>query len=243
MIKPRVYCVSDKGAKRESNQDSYLINEALGLFVVADGMGGHSGGEVASAMSVKTAEDVALEPESSHRSPREILQRVYEEASRHIFDKAANENPELSGMGTTMVSCLVRDGRVYVGNVGDSRCYLFAKPYFWQITEDHSLINEQIRAGVLTPEQAHHFVGRNVITRSVGYERLVSPDIIEREINPGELYLLCSDGLSGLVTDPKICEILMKTPVEKIPQVCVQQAIANGGDDNVTVMVVYFPGS
>lgn len=243
MSKPIAYCLTDKGARRDSNQDSYIINEDLGLYVVADGMGGHSGGEVASALAVKTAQDVALAHSSKDISPRELLQKIYEEASKSIFDKAANENPELSGMGTTMVSCLVRGQRIYIGNVGDSRCYLFASQHLWQITEDHSLINEQIRAGVLSEEQAHHFVGRNVITRSVGYERAVHADIIEREFQPGELYLLCSDGLSSLVDDNDICEMLKKTPVEQIPQVCVQQAIANGGDDNVTVMVVYFPAN
>lgn len=240
-MKPQVYFLTDKGARRESNQDACLANESVGLFVVADGMGGHSGGEVASEMAVKTVEEIFLDPEVPDLSPREVVLKSYEDASQRIFDRAANESPELSGMGTTMVLCYFRNKHIYIANVGDSRCYLFAKPYLWQVTEDHSLINEQIRAGVLTPEQAQHFVGRNVITRSVGYERVVHPDIIEREVQPGETYLLCSDGLSGLVTDAKICEILMKNSPDKVPQVCVQQAIANGGDDNVTVMVIHFP--
>lgn len=240
MIKPKVYSLSDRGARRESNQDSFLVNEDLGIFVVADGMGGHSGGEVASSMAVKAVEEVFKDPEVPDQDPKVVLFKAYEEATQRIFDKAANESPELSGMGTTMVMAYLRGPKLHVANVGDSRCYLFLRPHFWQLTEDHSLINEQIRAGVLTPEQAQHFVGRNVITRSVGYERQVQPDVVYREVRAGEVYLLCSDGLSSLVTDAKICDILSKNSPSRVPEICVQQAIAHGGDDNVTVMVLHF---
>lgn len=232
--------LTDKGLRRDSNQDSCLINRELGLFIVADGMGGHSGGEVASSMAVETVEEMMLQPEAMKKSPRELLQLSYEEASKRIFDLAANERPELAGMGTTMVMAHVRGKHLYVGNVGDSRCYLFKKPYLWQITEDHSLINEQLRAGVMSEEQVMQFVGRNVITRSVGYEREVYPDIIEREISPGEIFLMCSDGLSGLVPDQRISEILNQNTPDKAVKACVEQALANGGDDNVTVMLLHF---
>ncbi|HEX7674268.1 MAG TPA: Stp1/IreP family PP2C-type Ser/Thr phosphatase [Bdellovibrio sp.] len=232
--------LTDKGLRRDSNQDSCLINRELGLFIVADGMGGHSGGEVASSMAVETVEELMLQPNAMKKSPRELLQLSYEEASKRIFDLAANERPELAGMGTTMVMAHLRGKHLYVGNVGDSRCYLFKKPYLWQITEDHSLINEQLRAGVMSEEQVMQFVGRNVITRSVGYERDVYPDIIEREISPGEIFLMCSDGLSGLVPDQRISEILNQNTPDKAVKACVEQALANGGDDNVTVMLLHF---
>lgn len=232
--------LTDKGLRRESNQDSCLVNQDLALFVVADGMGGHTGGEVASSMAVETVEEVMLRSRAEKMSPRELIMGCYEEASQRIFDKAANERPELVGMGTTMVMAYVRGKNIYVGNVGDSRCYLFKKPYLWQITEDHSLVNEQIRAGGMSEEQVRQFVGRNVITRSVGYEREVYPDIIEKEILPGEIFLLCSDGLSGLVDDAKISEILNKNTPDKAVKACVEQALANGGDDNVTVMMIHF---
>lgn len=232
--------LTDKGLRRDSNQDSCLVNRELGLFIVADGMGGHSGGEVASSMAVEAVEKMMLNPEAQRKSPRELLLQCYEEASRRIFDRAANEQPELVGMGTTMVIAYIRGKHLYVGNVGDSRCYLFKRPYLWQITEDHSLLNEQLRSGVMTEEQVHQLVGRNVITRSVGYEREVYPDVIEREIFPGEIFLICSDGLSGLVDDKKICEILSQNTPDKAVKACVEQALANGGDDNVTVMLVHF---
>lgn len=237
----QAWSVTDKGLRRSSNQDSCSVNSEIGLFIVADGMGGHSGGEVASAMAVQVTEEIVSDPEAIERAPQEVLLKAYEEASRRIYDKAAHENPELAGMGTTMVMCYIRKNHIYIGNVGDSRCYLFKKPNLWPLTEDHSLINEQIRAGVLTEETAKNLSGRNVITRSVGYERHVFPDVIEREIFPGEMYILCSDGLSGLVTDEKIAAIINQNPPEDVAQICVQQALANGGDDNVTVVVIYFP--
>jgi len=231
--------LTDKGLRRETNQDSCLINRELGLFIVADGMGGHSGGEVASSMAVETVEEIMLQPESRKKLPRELLLHCCEEASRRIFDKAA-ERPELSGMGTTMVMSYFSKNSIYIANIGDSRCYMYRNDHLWQITEDHSLINEQLRAGVMSEEQVMKFVGRNVITRSVGYERDVYPDIIEREITPGEIYLMCSDGLSSLVPDDKICQILSQNTPDKAVKACVEQALANGGDDNVTVLLLHF---
>lgn len=239
-MKANAWFITDKGCRRDSNQDSCYLNKEIGVYVVADGMGGHSGGEVASSIAVQTMEELLKKPDAKNIPPREILQRSYEESSRRIFDKAAYDNPELSGMGTTMVSAYVRGNTLYIGNVGDSRCYLFRKPFLWQITEDHSLINEQIRAGLLSEEQAKHFVGRNVITRSVGYEREVHPDIVEREIVPGDIYILCSDGLSGLVDDTELTKILNETPPDHMASICTERALANGGDDNVTVLVLQF---
>jgi PPM family protein phosphatase len=240
------WAVSDKGNKRDSNQDSYLVNESIGLYVVADGMGGHSGGEVASSLAVQTLESELKIVKNAPLPAREKLYKAYEQASVRIYDKAATESPELMGMGTTMVSCfvdkIVDKGRIYISNVGDSRCYLFADQYLWQLTEDHSLMNEQIRSGLLRPEQSSSFTGKNVITRSVGYERMVHPDIIDREIRPGETYLLCSDGLSGMVTDQKMEEIFNSKPLQEVALALIQAALANGGDDNVTALILHFPG-
>lgn len=239
IVKIDAWLLTDKGLRRETNQDSGRADKDRGYFVVADGMGGHSGGEVASSIAVETVEQVFTDPGVKQYSPREIILKTYETASQRIFDRAANENPELSGMGTTMVMAYVRGSSIYVANVGDSRCYLFRKPYLWQVTEDHSLINEQIRAGLLTEEQAKAMIGRNVITRSVGYERDVHPDVVERQLQPGEIYLLCSDGLSSMVEDERISEIMNAHPPEKAAQMCLEQALANGGDDNVTVLVLH----
>ncbi|MFN9067531.1 MAG: Stp1/IreP family PP2C-type Ser/Thr phosphatase [Bdellovibrionales bacterium] len=235
------WAVSDKGNKRDSNQDSYLVNESLGLFVVADGMGGHSGGEVASSLAVQTLESELKIVKSAPIPPREKLFKSYERASIRIFDKAATESPELTGMGTTMVGCFIEKNRIYISNVGDSRCYLYSDQYLWQLTEDHSLMNEQIRSGLLKPENSATFTGRNVITRSVGYERMVHPDILDREIKSGETYLLCSDGLTGMVSDQKMAEIFNSKPLQEVALALIQAALANGGDDNVTALLIHFP--
>lgn len=231
------WCLSDKGLKREGNQDSFLIDERLGLFIVADGVGGHQGGEVASALAVETVREVVGHPKANRFTPKEVLYQAYEEASHRIYDRALKEQ-KLNGMGTTMVMGYIRDKKIYIANVGDSRSYLYRKPYIWQMTEDHSLINEQIRLGLLTEEQAYKTIGKNVITRSVGFERDVFPDVIEREFSVGDVFLFCSDGLSGMVDDQLMCQIFNQNPVDKVTPKMIEHALANGGDDNVTVLVL-----
>lgn len=238
-----VWAQTDVGLKRDINQDAILVDHDLNLFIVADGMGGHKGGEVASALAVETVQDIVGKRKNEPKiSPRKVLSEAYREASSRIHHKSTFENPELMGMGTTMVLFWEYRGRLYIGNVGDSRAYLLMAPNLWQLTEDHSLINEQVRAGVITEEEAPHVVGRNVITRSVGFERDVMVDVLEREPQPGELYLLCSDGLCGLVTTERLHEILTHTPVEEIVARCIREAKAAGGDDNISVIVIRVKG-
>lgn len=214
-----------------------MIDDRLGLFIVADGVGGHFGGEVASALAVETVREVVSHPKAMEFRPKDVLTQAYEEASHRIYDRATQE-PKLNGMGTTMVMSYVRDNKIYIANVGDSRCYLYRKPYLWQLTEDHSLVNEQIRLGMMTEEQARRMIGKNVITRSVGFERDVFPDLIEREISTGDVFLFCSDGLSGMVPDNEICSLFNLNPVEKAVPILIQKALDHGGEDNVTVLVV-----
>lgn len=231
--------LSDKGLKRSGNQDSFLIDDRLGVFIVADGVGGHFGGEVASAIAVETVREVINHPKANDFKPKEVINQAYEEASHRIFDRAEHE-PKLHGMGTTMVMSYVRDSKIYIGNVGDSRCYLYRKPYIWQLTEDHSLVNEQIRLGMMSEEQARKTIGKNVITRSVGFERDVFPDLLEREISSGDIYLFCSDGLSGMVSDQDIMQVFNQNAADKAAQILIQKALENGGDDNVTVVIIQF---
>ncbi len=233
------WCITDKGLKREGNQDAFLIDDRLGLFIVADGVGGHHGGEVASALAVETVREVVGHPKATHFKPKEVIYQAFEEASHRIFDRATEE-VRLNGMGTTMVLGYVRESKLFVANVGDSRCYLYRKPFLWQITEDHSLINEQVRLGMMTEEQAKKVVGKNVITRSVGFERDVFPDVLEREVSSGDIFLFCSDGLSGMVTDPDLCAMLNLHSADKVAPLMIEKALAHGGDDNVTVLVLQF---
>lgn len=238
-MKINAWCLTDTGLRREANQDSSLVRPELGLYIVADGMGGHSGGEVASQMAVEiVAEQLQSQKKISTKNISDILAKAYQEASNRIYDFAAYEQPNLMGMGTTMVLACLVDDELFIGNVGDSRCYLYSNPYLWQLTEDHSLVNEHVRSGSMTETQAKNLVGKNVITRSVGYERNVIADFVERKINPGEVYLLCSDGLSGLVSDLQITEILKNHSAQEAVKVLVDAALANGGDDNVTVILL-----
>jgi protein phosphatase len=230
----RVWCKTDKGLKRDNNQDSYLLSDTLNLYIVADGMGGHSGGEVASQMAVvkaqETIQSLLYKPGAK---ARDVIQKAYWEANKAIFHRANYESPELNGMGTTMVMALAFKNTLYIGNVGDSRAYLYRRPYLWQITEDHSLHNEQIRAG-LDPSKSP--VGRNVITRSVGFEAEVIADVLERPLQAGDCYLLCSDGLSSMVSDQQISEIINQHPHDQVVDQLLQAALRAGGHDNVTIM-------
>lgn len=234
-----VWAQTDVGLKREINQDAILVDHDSNLFIVADGMGGHKGGEVASALAVEAVQEVISQRKTEAKlSPRKLITDAYREASSRIHHKSTFESPELMGMGTTMVLFWEHRGRLYIGNVGDSRCYLLHDSNLWQLTEDHSLINEQVRAGVISEEEAPHVIGRNVITRSVGFEREVNVDVLEREPQQEELYLLCSDGLCGLVSPEKMVELMTSTPMEDIVAKCVSAAKAAGGDDNISVIVI-----
>lgn len=242
-VSVKVACKTDVGLRRDQNQDSFLYDEELGLYCVADGMGGHRGGEVASSMAVKTMLEFVRGVRTQHRKygAREVLMRGYEEASSKIFDKSHIENPELHGMGTTLVTALKEADSLFIGNVGDSRAYLYSQERLWQLTEDHSLVNEQLRAGLVTEEDLPRLTNRNVITRSVGFEREVQVDIIERPMLKGDLYLICSDGLCGLVDDQVIVDSIKKNGTDNIDAIvtdCIEEAKSAGGDDNVTVMVI-----
>jgi len=236
-MKVEAWGQTDVGLKRDINQDSILKDDDLGLYVVADGMGGHRGGEVASAMAVEACLEV-FEEQSRRGKPKDLIKAAFKEASRRIYVKSTKESPELMGMGTTMVLAHTRDSRIYLGNVGDSRAYLFKDDQLWQLTEDHSLVNEQIKAGIISVNEVDQVVGRNVITRSVGFEEDVVVDMVEREAFPGEIYLLCSDGLSGLVSHQKIADDCRRKDPQTIVESAIAEAKKSGGDDNVSVIVI-----
>jgi protein phosphatase len=237
---------SDVGKVRENNEDSYLIEEEHGLYLVADGMGGHLGGKTASTMAVNTIREAVqeqyselvdqarAEPVESSMLPR-LLADAIRKACATIFERAAGD-PELRGMGTTVTAMMVLEGRAFVAHVGDSRCYLYRDQGVTQVTDDHSLVNEQIKAGILTEEQAAESHLKNIITRSVGFERDVSVDTLILSLQEGDRFLLCSDGLSNLVNDAEIGEALGSMALESVPESMVQLANDRGGDDNITVV-------
>ncbi len=235
--------------KRDHNEDSYLVNEGLGLFVVADGMGGHAGGETASKLAVAAIErelkGAAEQPENPFTSAAPLretpladaLREAVEGACADVFH-AAKATPALDGMGTTVVALLIFDQGAIVGHVGDSRVYLVRAERVLQLTEDHSLVNEQVQAGLLTPEQARVSRYKNIITRSVGFEEDVLVDVMGVATETGDTLVLCSDGLANLVEPDEIGETVRTAAIGEVAQRLVDLANARGGDDNVTVIAV-----
>ncbi len=239
--------ITDVGLKRGHNEDNYLINEELNLFVVADGMGGHAGGEYASAIAVNTVEEIvtALEIDgldiSDATDPVEITRQKLTHsirlAGRRIYEKA-KEQPEYHGMGTTAVALLVDGNNAFVAHVGDSRLYLLRDGAMEQVTEDHSLIAEKMRHGLITAEEAKNHRMRNVITRSLGYQEDVDVDIQVRAVRPGDLYLLCSDGLSGHVQNDELASSIAEMELQEAARFLVGLACERGGEDNITAIIV-----
>jgi protein phosphatase len=244
---------TDVGMKREHNEDSFLVNEDLGLYVVCDGMGGHAGGETASRLAVQTIERELLSARLRSDDPftaqvaladsllAAALREAVEGACAAVF-RTSRANPELAGMGTTCISLLVKDGQAIIGHVGDSRAYLVREGDVYQLSEDHSLVNEQVRAGLLSEEEARHSRLKNVITRSVGFEEDVLVDVVGVETRPGDKFLLCSDGLSNLVDNDEIRDALLQTELEDVPQKLIALANSRGGEDNITVVAVQRTG-
>jgi PPM family protein phosphatase len=225
---------SDVGRKRSNNQDSFLILDSERLYAVADGMGGHSGGEVASALAVKSLEKVFSEAKDLP-VPRRLEQAVHF-ANRVIYDQS-QQTPALQGMGTTLTSAAIDGSWLYIAQVGDSRLYLYREGELYQITEDHSQVYELIKAGIITDANNSMFQ-KNVITRSVGYERNVNVDVFARAMQTGDQYVICSDGLSGMVSNEEIAQVLQNFPPEESAHNLVDLANHHGGEDNVSVIVI-----
>jgi serine/threonine protein phosphatase PrpC len=238
--------VTDVGRRREHNEDALLVDQELGLFVVADGMGGHAGGGTASSIAVSTIQKSVraardTSPASEASPFPTVLRLAVEDACRAIY-RAAQEDPSLAGMGTTVTAALLVGQNVYVAHVGDSRCYLVRSGRIFQLSEDHSLVNEQLKAGAITEEEARSSRFRNIITRSVGFEEEVLVDVMGLEVEPGDRLVLCCDGLSNLVADEEIREIAVRKPLDDSPEALVELANERGGDDNITVIVVRVDG-
>lgn len=241
--------LSDTGRKRGHNEDSFLIDEALSLFIVADGMGGHAGGGTASRIAVETVDAVLREAWDREDSPFKedcplptsqipaVLRRAVQEACYNIYE-AAQSDVHLAGMGTTTVVLLLHGGNAFFAHVGDSRIYLIRGQLVQQVTEDHSLVNEQIRAGMITAEEALKSRYKNIITRSVGFEQTVQVDVMGLVCEPGDTFVLCSDGMSNLVREGDILKLTSTDDLDAAVQGLVDLANERGGDDNITVVAV-----
>lgn len=234
--------LSDIGMKRKQNQDSGISRPDLGLFIVADGMGGHQGGEIASQVCVEKIAAHIQENILSPQSDSSLLAQGLMIANQTIFE-LAEKDPKLLGMGTTATILKISSNLATILQVGDSRAYYFCKDGLWQLTRDHSLVQEKLRAGLITRDQLKKDDMKNVITRSVGYEPNVKADTYVFEVESGDGFLICSDGLSGPVDDSLMFEILDESnrnglSLRDVATKLVSQANARGGDDNVTVVLV-----
>jgi len=251
-LKILAFGLTDVGMRRDHNEDNYLVDDDQRLYLVADGMGGHLGGEMASMLAVNTIRDTVRDERKKlnggFRGPIEqhpalmILPTAVKRACAAIFHKA-QEIPELQGMGTTVTSLAFEDGYAFFGHVGDSRAYLVRDGHIEQLSEDHSLVNEQLKAGLITPEQARMSRFKHIITRSVGFEEDVAVDTMVVPIQEGDVYVLCSDGLANLVSTLEIRDCVFDNFLRDAPNSLVALANERGGDDNITVVVVYVNGA
>lgn len=239
----KVFSKSDIGLVRSENQDSFRtaeLSDGSVFCVVCDGMGGPAGGRIASD---KAAEQIyktvtsCYRPEMRSTGVVNLLRSASVNANAVVYD-AASSDPALSGMGTTAVAALIIRDELYVSNVGDSRCYIVSAYGIRQITKDHSLVQELVDSGKLSPEKAESHPNKNIITRAVGVDSDVDVDIIIEDISEGEVVLLCTDGLSNFADNREIYDTIMKEDNPDPAEALIEKALENGGGDNVTAAVI-----
>ena len=245
--------VTDPGCVRKSNEDNFAVEPDLGLLVVADGMGGHNSGEVASDISCKTiveyarqmlGGDKSIVPEggSAGLTARGRQLEFFVKSANAVIYEKGRAFPKDAGMGTTVVAALVDSKSMTVAHVGDSRLYLWRRGELTQLTEDHSLVGEQVKRGQITPDQASRSNLQNILTRALGAERDVQVDVAEHPLLPGDLVLLATDGLSKMVVDAEVASVIAeeKDP-QKIVDVLIAKSLAAGGVDNISIVAAKIP--
>lgn len=235
---------SDIGRKRKTNQDSICVDHKHHFFAVADGMGGHNGGDIASQLSVKVMPEFLVQ--NLAKEPQSLMKAMIQEVNRSILKKA-EEQPELHGMGTTLSAIYFHGQTLVIGNVGDSRVYMVNNHNIYQMTRDHSFVQEKLNMGIYTREEAVKDPQKNVLVRSVGFEADIQVDVFNYRICKNDIFMICSDGLHGKVSDGDILHIIQQyindpatctiADVEGAVKELIQQANDNGGQDNISVIV------
>ncbi|MBR0491449.1 MAG: Stp1/IreP family PP2C-type Ser/Thr phosphatase [Clostridia bacterium] len=240
----QAYAKSDVGKVREQNQDSYYISEPLDkvqLFIIADGMGGYNGGEIASSLAVQSAKNyIENNFESSDKDKESIIQLVasaLEYANMVVYEKS-KENEELSEMGTTMDICLIYNNKAYIGHVGDSRVYRIRKEFIRKLTQDHSYVQKLVKDGTITQEEAQHHPQKNMLMKALGCNAFVEPDVMIKGFQKDDILLMTTDGLTNLVSKDHLFETVKAENLEQVPKKLVEQANNNGGYDNITVIII-----
>lgn len=236
---------SDIGRKRKTNQDSICVDPDQLFFAVADGMGGHNGGDIASQMTVKLLPQF-IEQNKTSIEPKELMAKSIQFVNNEIFKKSEVE-PELKGMGTTVSAMMFKSNKLWIGNVGDSRVYMLHDGQLYQMTRDHSFVQEKLNMGIYNRADAALDKQKNVLVRSVGFEPDVAVDVFSYQVCKNDLFLACSDGLHGKVSDKDILYILQKNiphaekattiQLENAVKQLIEQANENGGQDNISVIL------
>ena len=239
----RVLAKSDIGRAREMNQDSFYIpdaNSQIKLYILADGMGGYKGGEIASSLAVTSAKNYIINNIQKIKKEKEeilsLVKSAIEYANLVVFEKA-KEDKELHDMGTTLDICLIINNRVFIGHIGDSRVYRIRKNIIRKLTTDHSYVEKLLKEGTITKEEAFHHPKKNMLMKALGCNSLVEPDVLYKGFLKDDILLMCSDGLTNMLKENEIYDVLLKNPVN--PDVAlVNEANKNGGLDNITVIIV-----
>ncbi|MBT3584483.1 MAG: Stp1/IreP family PP2C-type Ser/Thr phosphatase [Halobacteriovoraceae bacterium] len=236
---------TDIGQKRKTNQDSIYLNKERNFFIVADGMGGHNGGDIASGMAVEFIPDYLIK--NIEKGPVELSKESVNFANNSIKERG-EKDPNLVGMGTTVVQMLFRGANLYLANVGDSRGYMVNNNRLFQLSKDHSLVQEKLNLGIYDRLQAKQDPQKNVLVRTVGFESDIEVDVFTYKVSRNDIFLTCSDGLHGKVSDPDILFILNKhipepsaatqQQVDQAVDALIKQANDNGGNDNISVIIV-----
>ncbi|WP_395151810.1 Stp1/IreP family PP2C-type Ser/Thr phosphatase [uncultured Allofournierella sp.] len=233
---------TDVGSLRSENQDNYRaarLQDDTVWAVVCDGMGGAAAGKLAAQIATDTMEacfEAGLRG-LQRGQERAFLQHCITQANRAIYENAEQE-PENRGMGTTVVCCLVRQGELHIVHVGDSRAYLCRSGQLTQLTKDHSMVQQLVETGKLTSEEAENYPRKNLITRALGVERGVTADYTTVPVKTGDMVLLCSDGLTGMVEDEQILAVMQHTPFFGAPRRLIEEALKAGGQDNITAVLI-----
>ncbi len=240
------HSLSDAGRVRDNNEDAVGCDPELGLAVLADGMGGYNAGEIASAMAVATLRSeltlwLAVSGDGDDSAAVRAAMQQATDAANHAIYEAAHQNAQYHGMGTTLVLGLFRDRRAVIGHIGDSRCYRWRGGQLQALTRDHSLLQEQIDAGLLTPAEAAHAPNRNLVTRALGVEPTVELEVNEHAVEAGDVFLLCSDGLNDMLGDREIGALLARGghDMPGSAQALMDAANAAGGRDNISLVLVH----
>ena len=237
------YAKSDVGKVREMNQDAYYISDSsseVKLYLLADGMGGYKGGEIASNLAIKCTknyiENNFKETPKDRESLIQLIASSMEYANMVVYEKS-KEVPELVGMGTTIDVCLIYSNRIYIGHIGDSRVYRLRKDFFRKLTVDDSYVEQLVKEGNITKEEAYNHPKKNMLTKALGCTAFVEPTVLVKGFMKGDILLMCTDGLTNMLKEDKICEII-KQNSEQASKELVKKANEQGGYDNITAVII-----